>query len=258
MLNSLQRIRKALTIGRYALQSPFSSIWISRDAVHLVLDRARDELSPGPKAPADLIGRFVNSDVTLPCPRLIFDGTQDLEGLAFLGALARGLRVRFVLEIGTFTGLTALTFAMNCPGVEVHTLDLPGAARPALEIERADRSYITPGRRLRAYEDRPEAEHIIQHEGDSALFDFQSLGKKFDLVYIDGAHSYDYVANDTRVAFSVVSDSGAIVWDDYYQRAWPGVVRYLNERTDLKLYRVPRTRLVAWFANPREPARCAQ
>jgi predicted O-methyltransferase YrrM len=251
----MQRIKNALTIGRYALQSPFASFWASRDAVHLVLDRAREELSPLPKASDDLIGRFVNSDVALPCPRLISDGTQDLEGLAFLGALARGLHVRSVLEIGTFTGLTALTFAMNCPGAEVHTLDLPGAQRPALKIEYADQYYITSGRRIRAYEGRPEAAHIIQHEGDSALFDFQSLGKKFGLVYIDGAHSYDYVANDTRVAFSVVSDFGAIVWDDYYQRAWPGVVRYLNERTDLKLYRVPRTRLVAWFANPPEPAR---
>jgi len=253
----MQRISKALTIGRYALQSPFSSFRAaSRDAVDFVLDRAFEERSPLPTAPADLIARFVNSDVTLPCPRLTSNGTQDLEGLAFLGALARGLHARFVLEIGTFTGLTALTFAMNCPGIEVHTLDLPAAEGPVLKIDLADQSYITSRKRIRAYEGRPEAACIIQHEGDSALFDFHSLGKKFDLVYIDGAHSYDYVANDTRVAFSVVSDFGAIVWDDY-QRAWPGVIRYLDERTELKLYRVPRTRLVVWFANPREPARCA-
>jgi predicted O-methyltransferase YrrM len=152
-----------------------------------------------------------------------------------------------VFEIGTFTGVSAFALAVNVPQLIVHTLDLPVGRVPALDFEKSDRTFIPLHSRQRVFEGRQEAARIIQHEGDSASFNFSTLGRTFDLVYVDGAHSYDYVANDSRAAFDIVADGGAIVWDDYQPR-WPGVVRYLNERTDLSLYRVPGTRLVLWLS----------
>jgi hypothetical protein len=36
----------------------------------------------------------------------------------------------------------------------------------------------------------------------------------FDLVHVDGAQSYNYVANDSYAAFDLVADGGAIVLHD--------------------------------------------
>jgi predicted O-methyltransferase YrrM len=243
-----EQIRKLLAIGNYAARSPRCFFRAARDACSLLLDRNFSEASYLPNMSAPLLDQLAKYDVKLPPVSAIMDGTQDLHGLVFLVSLARACGACSMFEIGTFTGLTALTIAMNCPDAVVHTLDLPQAAQPMLKIDQSDAKYVPSMRRIRVYEGRPESARIVQHEGDSARFDFNALGRKFDLVYVDGSHSYDYVANDTHAAFSIASSSGVIVWDDY-QRLWPDVVRYLNERVDLKLHRVPGTRLVVWFGD---------
>jgi Methyltransferase domain len=239
------RIRKVLAILEYAARSPRRFV---HDAYEALLDHEFLEKCNVPNLPAAFITELASGDIKLPSTSSLIDGTQDLPGLAFLSSLARRLGARSVFEIGTFTGLTALTIAMNCPEAVVHTLDLPATAQPALTIDPGDANYLTSAARIRVFEGRQEAARIIQHEGDSAQFDYSALNEQFDLVYIDGSHSYEYVVKDSQAAFSIVSSRGAIVWDDY-SRTWPDIVRYLNERVDLKLYRVPETRLVAWFAD---------
>ena len=66
-----------------------------------------------------------------------------------------------------------------------------------------------------------------------------------DVVFIDGAHSYSYVRNDTEAARRMVAPGGMIAWDDY--PSIPGVYRYLNEiaaGSPYPLYHVRGTRLV--------------
>lgn len=234
-----------------AFGSPAAVFHHLRQAGWLFLDLEFADASPLPLLPQRLLRKMDAIEVILPGRALQVDGTQSTDGLRFLATVAKVLGVRSVFEIGTFTGVTALTFALNIPQVTVHTLDLPATSAPILDVEHDDRKYM-PGRQSeRVFEHRLEAARIIQHSGDSARFDFPGLGQKFDLVYIDGSHSFEYVGNDTRAAFSIVADTGIVVWDDY-QRDWPGVVRYLNERTDLALYRVPSTRLVVWLSDRAE------
>lgn len=53
-------------------------------------------------------------------------------------------------------------------------------------------------------------------EQNSKTFDFGSLNRKFDLIFIDGDHSYEGVLNDTRKTLSLRRDSkSVIVWHDY-------------------------------------------
>jgi predicted O-methyltransferase YrrM len=173
-------------------------------------------------------------------------GNQDYAGLMQLAALARALKARSVFEIGTYNGVTALMLALNLPDAKVHTLDLHPEEEPALPLFEFD-SLNFRGAQRRAYEGRPEAERIVQHLGDSASFDFDPLAGSMDLVYVDGAHSYEYIRNDTDAAFNLLSERGGVVWDDYW-RLVPDVPRFLDGIADRTLYRIPGTRLVVSLA----------
>ena len=47
------------------------------------------------------------------------------------------------------------------------------------------------------------------------------------MVYIDGAHTCEYVRSDTAAALAMLSPTGTIVWDDY--STGPGVYEALLE-----------------------------
>jgi hypothetical protein len=176
---------------------------------------------------------------------MIEPGNLSKEGLVYLATLAQTLSARTVFEIGTYNGVTAWTLARNLPEAVVHTLDLPPDATPALELGPSDADNII-GFERRAYEDTVEATRIVQHFGDSAMFDYTPFAGRCDLVYVDGAHSYDYLQNDSARAFELVADRGAVVWDDYWRRL-PHVVEFLDSLAR-PLVRLPGSRLVAWMA----------
>ena len=48
-----------------------------------------------------------------------------------------------------------------------------------------------------------------------------------DLVFVDGAHSYDYVKNDTEKGLEMLRPGGVIAWHDCNPRH-PDLVRYLR------------------------------
>jgi len=51
---------------------------------------------------------------------------------------------------------------------------------------------------------------------NSRNFDFSTLGKKFDLIFIDGDHSYEGVRSDTNKVIPFLRDENSIiVWHDY-------------------------------------------
>lgn len=69
---------------------------------------------------------------------------------------------------------------------------------------------------------KPNINHL---EGNSKTFDFKSLNKKYDLIFIDGDHSYEMVKNDTAKVFdSLVHENSVVVWHDYAFN--PEKVRY--------------------------------
>ena len=88
-----------------------------------------------------------------------------------LEMLVRMLRPRRALEIGTFTGYSALSMAAGLEeGAELHTVEVDD------EQEEFIRSYFAR---------RPHGRKITLHIG-SALDIVPTLGMEFDLVFIDG------------------------------------------------------------------------
>jgi predicted O-methyltransferase YrrM len=242
-------LRRALGLLWFILRqvaSPASLRRLLLGWAAVALEEQSQRESPIPILPAALDRPLASSSIVLPAAGALAPGNQDLRGMSYLVALARAIDAHTVFEFGTYNGLTALTLARNLPQAVIHTLDLPTGQPPKLPILEVDRPHLEGGL-TRVYVGHPEEDRIIQHLADSALFDFSTLGTAFDLVYIDGAHSFDYVRNDTAAAERMLGPSGAIVWDDYW---WPvpDVVRFLDALAPRPhLYRLPATRLVAWL-----------
>lgn len=229
-----------------AARSPRAGTEAARTATHHLLDRRFEERSPLPVLDDAMQRRIGREAVALPGMSLFDPGNQDIFGLMHLVSIARFVSARTIFEIGTYNGLTAFTLALNLPEAIVHTLDLEPGQGPTLRVLDDDAAHIGRGDAGRVYEGTPQAQRIVQHLGDSAGFDFAPFADDVDLVYVDGAHSYEYVSRDTSSAFAIVHDAGAVVWDDYW-RGVPDVPRYLDGLTDRQLFRLPRSRLVVWF-----------
>ena len=60
------------------------------------------------------------------------------------------------------------------------------------------------------YESR--VKQIFRNSLDLSAEDFL---KKFDSILIDGAHDFETVIHDTKLALELVSDDGVIVWHDF-------------------------------------------
>ncbi len=207
------------------------------------LDHRFEKSSPLAALSSELLDTIRSPEVVLPPRRhLEKPGGQTLEGLVFLAGLVRALNVSSVFEIGTFDGVTTWTLARNMSSGVVNTLDLPAGERAELSLEESDeevRGLVSD----HVYDELPHPASIQQHWGDSASFDFSEWNGACDLVYIDGAHSEPYVESDSRNAFEMLSERGAIVWDDYWRQV-DGVPNVLHKLAAPRPRRIPGTRLV--------------
>jgi hypothetical protein len=208
------------------------------------LNNRFERRSPLPALTRRLSEVILGHEVAFPPRNLLMrPGGQSIEGLFFLGSLVKAIEAKTVVEIGTFEGVTAWFLAKNAgPGAQIHTLDIPPDRSPSLPLDQSDEHRGDPRALLYNYLPSPGAK-ITQHWDDSAVFDFSPWKGSCDLIYIDGAHSTDYVRSDTQNAVEMLGDNGAIVWDDYW-RLSPGVTQVLHQLTELRLFRVPSTRLV--------------
>lgn len=192
-------------------------------------------------------------------------GNVALSELAILALFAKAFNAVALFEIGTFDGRTTLNLALNsAPEAKVYTIDLPKekGIDTALVTTTDDKEMILKnlaGARIAKYsqEEFPEKNKIIQISADSATFDFSPYLKKMDLVFIDGAHSYEYLVNDSKMALELLrSDKGVIIWHDY-DGTWPGVTKALNEiylnNRDLNIYHIAGTNLVCLIRPEKEP-----
>ena len=137
--------------------------------------------------------------------------------MLYLCAIARHLRARRVFEFGTYLGRTTYHLALGQHVEEVFTLDLsPVGSYPAdLKIGRAVRAVHDRGLQGHFYQGTDAARRIVQLHGDSRAFDYGPYAGRMDLVFVDGGHTYELVANDTERALTLVRPGGVVVWHDF-------------------------------------------
>jgi hypothetical protein len=183
--------------------------------------------------------------------------TISLSGLGFvlpytlLATIANALQPKKIFETGTFRGVAALTMALNAPGAEIYTLDLPETPGEETEtgtLSKGDKEWARLARASTgfAFRNHPAGSRIHQLRGNSLTYQPPETLQKADLCFIDGGHSYECIKADTETAFKILSPNGVIVWDDY---TWfvDGVSEYLMElRRSLPLYRIAGSQLVIY------------
>jgi hypothetical protein len=159
------------------------------------------------------------------------EGGVSLYDLVVIAAIVSDLRPSASLEIGTFNGRTTLNIAANSADDAVtYTLDLPaeGLGDAKLPLDPADPGMIVKPGSGALFAGTELAPRIRQLFGDSAAFDFGPYRGGIDFVFVDGAHSREYVLNDSSVAMELLRGGrGIVLWHDY--AGWDGVTRALDE-----------------------------
>ena len=160
------------------------------------------------------------------------DGNVSLYELFVINALVAQQAPLRIFEFGTFNGRTTLNLAANSPAAaRVFTLDLPRGQDTAHALQPLEEKYADKPSSGDVFMGRPEAAKITQLYGDSARFDFAPYFDTIDFVFVDASHAYDYVLNDSRIAFRLLrKGNGTILWHDYGRTQWwPGVTKALHE-----------------------------
>lgn len=133
-------------------------------------------------------------------------GTSLITDLILLKPLARRFENCAYLEIGSWRGESLVNIfdvTSDCT-----SLTLSKAEMKALNF--SDEFIKVHG----VFSDHIETITKIEH--NSHNYDFNQLNKSFDLIFVDGDHSYEGVLNDSRKVFPLrKNEKSVIVWHDY-------------------------------------------
>jgi Methyltransferase domain len=167
-------------------------------AVDILLTRKLPGLRHLPECnPAECIPDFNATKVVIgQCP--VGPWSTPLIDVVVLLKCALGFHSRRILEIGSYLGHTARMLAENTDaGTRITTLD----------------EYPEHGT---AYRGTALEQKIDRRVGKVSLEHFRP-DEEYDLIFIDADHRFASVANDTRVALSLLSERGVLIWHDYQQ-----------------------------------------
>lgn len=146
-----------------------------------------------------------------------------------LGVLMRKCRARRVFEFGTHRGVSTSQLAANVPDDgEVFTLDLPRTnTQTHFKVECAAEKEVAnfPRKGDLIPEQLRSRVHFL--EQDSALFDPKPYAESMDFVFVDAAHTMDYVVNDSEKAWIMLRPGGIVAWHDCRAQS-PDVIKYLR------------------------------
>ncbi|MCG3137062.1 MAG: hypothetical protein HJJLKODD_00904 [Phycisphaerae bacterium] len=187
----------------------------------------------------------------LPDQQWLMFGVRTPPEIPYLCAALKIIDARTVLEIGTYHGGTTLHLAANLPADgRVYTVDIDAAAlgRLGFNLDEhdqtlADKPIDTIGHYCR---NSPYASKITQIIQDAAQVDFTIYADRYDLIYIDGGHSYQQVKADTENVLRWLRPGGVIFWHDYHVGC-TGVTRYLHELArKYPIKHIRQTTLAVW------------
>ena len=196
--------------------------------------------------------------VTLDLRYVNVDGATPYRDVLAIISLAVAQNPKAAVEIGTYFGSTTANLALNLPEAKIHTLDLPedlSQANALIEGQPVDDEHLIKGRQLgKSFRGTPLEKNIIQHQGDTATYDYSVIRDGVSFFLIDGSHTYEYAKGDTLHCFAMAKGECSFLWHDC-DRYHPGVTAWLVEMIDAELpvVRVENTSLACIKINASDP-----
>lgn len=155
-----------------------------------------------------------------------------------LAFLAEKLGPKNYLEIGVRTGCSLVLVLHNSDVKEVVALDIWNGRYAGLPNTK---EYAV--KQITSYKTKTNNQAKIEFiKGDShkELKKLINSGRKFDLITVDGDHSEDGAWEDLQDALKLLTDRGAIVFDDIIHRSCPYllklVIRLQTEHPEYNIF----------------------
>lgn len=249
-LGGFQEGRKSLH-DTYRAVSPFSP---------LKEGAGRKMLSLIPEVSLESLGALPEQ-VTLDMRYVDVDGATPFRDLIAILSLAKNQHPAAALEFGTYFGSTTANLALNLPSATIHTIDLPedGAEAAALiATQPVDDFHLINGRKLgKSFRGTALEQRIVQHQGDTATYDYSVIHDPVTVFLVDGSHTYEYARNDTMHCFELAQEAPGectFLWHDCDCHCL-GVTTWLVEmiRAGLPVVRVRDTSLACMRLDVRDP-----
>lgn len=182
----------------------------------------------------------ITSDAPSPEERIMLDSLSGIEGLmiekealALFRSCKRLPNNAKILEIGSFQGGSTLAIGQAIAGtdIELYCLDPWSNYINQDDFTAFERSKVSDDFRIINNFIKNTAfigENLRMLRGKSKAFAGLLDGKDFDFIFIDGAHDYDSVRFDIKLAFSAIKPGGFVCGHDYHSQGH-GVVKAVNE-----------------------------
>lgn len=206
-MNTINKIKRLLHSCKVALMNPKSFAGVLLEFGEDALKRhvIKQYNCPNGLRTIDLLDLFDNFDETI-FPYGFLDGGSSVIDLALLKALARKYEKCRYLEIGTWRGESVANLAAvseECVSISLSDDEMRKVGWSD-DVIRTARFFSI------------DLKNVIHIGCNSQQFNFNSFNNKFDLIFIDGDHSYEGVKTDTENAFRLLRNSSSvIVWHDY-------------------------------------------
>ena len=198
------KFNKFLSFIRIILKRP-SLINIILDSPLVVEEKFKKHYPNFPSLPQIDLDQL-SEEIPKNIETFILDGGSLITDLQLLSALSARKDVHSYLEIGTWRGESVHNVAMHIDDCTTINLSKEEMKSIGLSPEYAEQHAILSSK-------NPKILHLGTN---TRTFDFASLNKKYDLVFIDGDHSYEMVLNDTRKVFKhLLHEHSIVVWHDY-------------------------------------------
>ncbi len=164
-----------------------------------------------------------------------------------------------IFEFGTCSGKTTFLMALNSPEkAKIYTITLSKDMTKGLKKEKLDnkisfRNLINESIYEKFLFSGSEVEKKINVIFENSLnFNENDYKKNFDLIFIDGGHTYSVIKNDSEKSFNMLNKNGIILWHDYVpgKESAKDVVKYLHTISkEKKIYNIKNTSLCFYKNN---------